>query len=79
MTIAPHFFDGLEDTGIVKTFVFTSTIHNGAACADDTTWEYHGTEAGAKKEFQDILNRSWSPFVTFRYEEKLQDGNLDWM
>lgn len=56
-----------DDT--VKTFLFTSTIHNGLK-EENTTWEYHGTESGAKKEFQDILDRSWSPFVTFMYEEK---------
>lgn len=61
-----------DDT--VKTFVFTSTLIDISGRAEISSWEYHGTELGAKKEFQDILARAWSPFVTYNYTEKKENG-----
>jgi hypothetical protein len=53
----------------VKTWVFEQTVHRERGM-DKTTWEYHGTEQGAKKEFQDLISRTFSPYVTFYYWEK---------
>lgn len=53
----------------VKTWVFEQTIHREFGM-EKSTWKYHGTEQGAKKEFQDLIARSFSPWVTYNYWEK---------
>lgn len=54
---------------MIKTWIFTRTIHRWTESEDDS-WEFAGTKEQAEKEYNDILARSWSPFVTFKYEEK---------
>ena len=53
----------------VKTWVFEQRVHDEYRTKTET-WEFKGTEADAKREYINILDRSFSPFVTYNYWEK---------
>lgn len=63
----------MDNSDTVRTWLFTSTIHRDGQREEDNSWKYHGTAAGALKEYQDLLNRSWSPFVTYAYHEQVDE------
>ncbi len=33
------------------------------------TWEFHGTKEQAKKKYDELIQRNFSPYTTFDYEQ----------
>ena len=52
-----------------KTWIFEQTVHDEYRVKKQT-WEFKGTEKDAEREYLSILDRSFSPFVTYNYWEK---------